>query len=777
MTWDFHIDRRSAVVGLMGVAGAGGAIRFSQTQEVATPTRQISPAQPIRVESGVTDFGRVSIAQVPIGAGGFVTGLDISSDGSRFVARTDVANAYVRNRKDAFWRPFFSPESMLTRDYDPLPDRKEKADADGVAGIRISPSNKDVIFASYRGFVWKSADGGGSVRRTTLPQSRMLTNSGWQRLFNPTIDIHPTNPDAVLVGTWGEGAWLTLDGGATWRQLKLPTAGKSHDGQPGVHLVLFDPLAPSRVYVFVTGLGLFRSSAGPSGEFQFLSGGPTHSSNIVARADGSVFVCEHTSGTQGGRVWRYAPESGWSSARPDREALVLAIDPQQPSHAILIEANGYVMRSDDHCATFTNVGASIWVAQGGEIRWMGGLTSLFPAQIRFDPQARDQVWIAQGVGMASGNVSKSKVVVEDWSAGIEELCAVSALCVPGGKTFLSAWDKPFWRVDSLSTFTNDFRYPVANGTRHTSDLVAFASYMDFAPEDPRFLVGVVAPSNKSAPGFTADGGDNWQSFDGTPDSGWGYGGCIAAASKSNFILLPSNNGIGAFTLDGGRSWSPIRLDGTNPTGGFANAYYVARKNISADKTRPGTFALVYTTIKNNDYAEPLGGLWITRDGGRSWRQQLSGTIDPGSTSPRDVLSQGLDARQYWQCQLDYVPGRSGEIVYTPHADFGADRFYWSYDDGKSWAELHKAVRNVRAFGFGKADAGQVRPAIYFWGEVRGRAGLYASFDWFASEPRLVTRFPSSILSEISCVGGDLDQFGRVFVGTSNAGWVRIELQR
>lgn len=776
MTWDIHLNRRSTVMGLLGAAGAGGAIGMSQLQRSPASTRRVSAAQPITVESSAAGFRRVSLAQVPIGAGGFVTGLDISTDGARFVARTDVANAYVRNREDPFWRPLFSPSSMSPQDRDPLPDRKDKADADGVAGIRIAPSNKDVIFACYRGFVWKSVDGGASVRRTALPQTRFFTNAGWQRLFNPTIDIHPSNANTVLVGTWGEGAWITGDGGASWKPLKLPSAGKSHDGQPGLHLVLFDPITPDNVYVFVTGLGLFRSVSGAGGVFELLSGGPTHSSNIVAGPGGSIFVCEHTSATQGGQVWRYSPQAGWSSARPEREALVLAVDPQQSSRAFLIEANGYVMRSEDGCATFSNVGAGRWAEQGGEIRWMGGLTSLFPAQLRFDPRQRDQLWIAQGVGVASGTVSKSEVALEDWSAGIEELCAVSALCVPGGKTFLSAWDKPFWRVDSLSTFTNDFRYPVVEGGRHNSDLVAFSSYMDFAPEDPRFLVGVTAPSDKSAPGYTDDGGDNWRAFSGKPDSGWGYGGCIAAASKRNFVLLPSNNGTGVFTLDGGKSWSPIKLDGTNPTGDFANAYYVARKNVSADKTRPGTFALVYTTIKNNEYAEPLGGLWVTRDGGRSWVQQLSGVIGPGSTKPQEVLSQGLDARQFWQCQLDYVPGRTGEIVYTPHADFSADRFFWSRDDGKTWAELHKSVRNVRAFGFGKAEPGQIRPAVYFWGKVDDRQGLYVSLDWFASAPRLVTRFPSQILSEISCIGGDLDQFGRVYVGTACAGWVRVELE-
>lgn len=776
MSWDLSFDRRTTLVGLLGVAGAGSAIGLSQSQRIAGGSRQTSPAQPVRVEAGENGLGRVTLAPVPIGAGGFVTGIEISTDGSRFACRTDAANAYVRDAGDRFWRPLFTPSSLGIADLDDLPKRNDKVDAIGVGGIRIAPSNKNVIVATYLGHVWRSVDGGRTIQRTRLPQKRLFTNAGWQRLFNPTVDIHPGDPGMFVVGTWDDGVWFTDDGGATWRASQLPDAGRSHDDQPGLNLVLFDPARPSRVYVFVTGLGLFRSEDGPGGKFEFLSGGPTHSSNIVAGTEGTIFVCEHTKQTKGGQVWRYSPATGWSSVRPEREALVLAIDPQRPSHAYLMEANGFLMKSDDSCATIDRVGAGDWATHGGEIQWMGGLNRIFPAQIRFHPRSSSRLWIAQGVGVASADLEKASPIFEDWSAGIEELCATSVLCVPGGKTFLSAWDKPFWRVDNLQAFTNDFRFPVIEGRSHSADLVAFSSCMDFAPEDPNFLVGVVAPSKTSAPGYTMDGGDSWNAFSGTPASGWGYGGCIAAGSKQNFILLPSNKGAGVFTLDGGKSWLPVKLDGAHQTSGFSNAYYVARKNISADKTRPGTFALVYTTIKNNEYGEPLGGLWLTRDGGKSWTQQLTGVIGPRNTRPKDVAAQGLDARQFWQCQLDYVPGWPGELVYTPHADFAADRFYWSQDDGRSWAELHKSIRNVRAFAFGRAASGQERPALYFWGEIRGRKGLYVSFDWCASEPRLVTRFPSEVLAGISCLGGDLNRFGRVYVGTSCAGWVRVEVE-
>ena len=653
---------------------------------------------------------------------------------------------------------------------------RDKADGLGVAGIRIAPSDKNVIYASFCGFMWKSVDGGRTVRRTGLPQLKMLANSGWQRLYNRSIDVHPQNPAVVVVGTWGEGAWYSNDGGDRWRQIKLPVSLQSHYGHPGIHLVCFDPAFPRRVYIFVTGRGLFRSDDGPEGDFLQLPGGPSLCSNMVGGADGIIYFCEKTKEGRGGQLWRYSAATGWTSARTEREGLVFGLQPDGFGNAVLIDPNGFFMVSQDHGRSFSSMGDGKWSAFGGEIRWMSGLSLMFPAEVLFDPVDKRRLLVAQGVGVASVSTSGSPFIIEDWSAGIEELCAISALCVPGGKTFLSAYDKSFWRVDNLASYNNDFRFPVRAGKKHDASLVAFASYMDYVKGDPNFLVGVIAPSDQSAPGYTTDGGSSWKSFPNIPESGWGYGGCIAASTRDNIVLLPSNKGIGVFTLDAGRSWAPVKLDGVTPTGGFSNAYFVVRKNLSADKERVGTFALVYTTIANDEYKEPKGGLWVTRDGGQSWSHMLKGLIGPGRFDPAAISNLGMDARQFWQCQLDYVPGRAGELVYTPHSDARADRFYWSQDDGRTWDEMHRSIRNVRTFGFGKAASGQDRPALFFWGEVEGQDGLYATFDWFASEPRLITRFPSPMLAKVSCIAGDPDRLGMLFVGTSCAGWVRVNLE-
>lgn len=771
------MDRRSVLVGL-GTVGISAelACKLQPSGAVAAQnSARGAKAPPATLQQMPAPIGRVAIKSAPLGAGGFVTGLDISSDGGRFACRTDVCNAYVRDRSDPYWRPLFSPTSMGPSDLNPLPNRNKKADGQGVSGVRIAPSDKDVIYATYLGYAWRSTDGGRTVRRTKLAQQTMMSNAGRQRLFNPTIDVHPLKAGEVVVGTWGDGAWHSSDGGENWNKIALPMAAQSFDAKPGVYLVLFDALQPQNIYIFVTGVGLFHSTVGAGGEFMACPGGPAFCSNLVGGRDGSVLLCEHTEKADSGLLWNFHSERGWSSSKPPYEMRVVAVDPNDPRHLVASNENGFIVRSTDRGIAWKKASGA-WSSVDGEVGWIGDLVTLFPSQIMFDPARRFQFWMSHGVGVCRGGPVSDSYNYIDWSAGIEELCAVSAISVPGGRTYFSAWDKPFWRLDDENAYNNNFRYPRDPSTRHSNDVVLVGTFLDYAGDDPNFLVGVTGshgegPSRRG-PGYSSDGGENWYLFEGKPPKGWGFGGCIAASTKTNFVLLPSNNAVGCYTQDGGKSWDSLMLDGLHDTSGFANAYYVVRKNISADKTRPGVFSLVYTVMQrgSDPYGNPLGGMWLTQDGGRTWKQTLRGLINHYDHS-HSTAGVEQENRQFWQCQLDYVPGLSGELLYTAHADFKDDRLWWSNDDGVTWKELNSSVRNVRSFGFGKPAPGSPRPALYFSGTVGGATGVYASFDWLASKPHLLSRNASPLLAEIIWVAGDPNRFGRIYLGASAGGWL------
>src|SRR3546814_5038316 len=86
---------------------------------------------------------------------------------------------------------------------------------------------------------------------------------------------------------------------------------------------------------------------------------------------------------------------------------------------------------------------------------------------------------------------------------------------------------------------------------------------------------------------------------------------------------------------------------------------------------------------------------------------------------------------------------------------------WLKDDGAEIVGL--PAYRLRAFDFGMAAPGAARPAVYFYGTFDKVQGLYASFDWFATDPVLISRFPNNSIDFVSAglgLVGDMNRFGR-----------------
>ncbi len=79
--------------------------------------------------------------------------------------------------------------------------------------VRVSPSNSDIIWASWDAALYKTTDGGAT---TTWPSV-----SGTAGNIND-IAIHPNDPNKVAIATSFSSArvYVTLDGGATWLNYK-----------------------------------------------------------------------------------------------------------------------------------------------------------------------------------------------------------------------------------------------------------------------------------------------------------------------------------------------------------------------------------------------------------------------------------------------------------------------------------------------------------------------------------------------------------------------------
>ncbi len=728
-------------------------------------------------------IGEYDYRIAPMGAGGFVTGFDISADGQRLVHWTDVFNGYIRNAGEPIWQQAFRTDTLQTVEYDPLPANPNPlAGGRAMYAMAIAPSNKDVIYADYNGYVYKSTDGGGEFLRTAAAQAHTLPGSGPARRFNHTLSVHPTDPNIVIRGTNNSGVVYSTNGGTSWTAVSglaaiglCRTDGNTDDTLIGKHLTAFDPGQPNTVYIHVFGTGLYRSTTGVSGTFTLLGSSPARVSCLMVTPTGVVYMCQFRETaliTDGIKTMTRA--GAWGAITGSVGADQVAVNPNDPLHIVWTGENGGFNQTRDGGSTYTDNGL---YRGDGETKWFSNRSKqLFPAKFQFDPVVDEKIWISEGIGICYAQCPATTEVctVHDYSAGNEELIVTLFMKKPGNPVpLIVAWDKPIWRIEDTRRPTNRFSFPPNSTTNvpFPEAGVTIGHSIDWAIDDDDFLA-VACGQGDTRLGYSEDFGRTWTKYSGEPSGGWtGTGGCVAVSNRDNIIHLMSNNGAGYYTLDGGATWTAIVLGAESPTVSWANAYYVTRQNVTADKERPGVFAVVVNNIipfSASELGRANSGCWVTTNGGVSWTRKYAGVI--GGSVPFSSTT------QFWQGKLSYIPGRSGELLWAD-CEGNNNPLMWSQDDGATWTDVRSDVRRLSWYGFGKAKEGQTRPAVYFIGMVgsvdspyvAGVYGIYVSYDWFATAPQLITRFPNNIVATGDKIEGDMDTFGRHYVGIGGNG--------
>ena len=739
-----------------------------------------------RIGKDRADNSSWRIAPAPIGfGGGFVTGVDIASDGSFMVCNTDVFNGYIRHAGDDRWRLLLRQDNLQSSEYDPRPDNSKILRAkvgsganNGTYCTRIAPSDPRVIYTAWNGYFYRSTDGGASFRRTPLPPKAFLSDTGPSRRFNRSIDVHPRDPAQVLLGTNGDGCYTSTDGFASFQQVKLPDTGKDFSETPGRYLVAWGDDGSAWIHVF--GVGLYHSSKGISGQFLF-AGGPLTASSLVAAKDGAVYMCEfRTSATQIPDALHILRAGVWRRGADTLNADQVAVSPFDPLHLVWANENsGQWWQSFDGGLTSTDFGNE---RRGvGESKWLSNSSkAVFPAQILFDPVRRGRLWICEGVGINYCDLpakTGDPVIFHDMNAGISEFVSTCGLTSADNPiALLGVMDKGVWQVAGETE--TGWAYSPPQGRIADPSAISHLRSIDNASDDPEFVVGLFQQDGGN--GWSGDWGRTFTSFPPPPgQEAWLPGGDCAVSTRSNIIIAQGNRGGAWWTKTGGlrtADWHPVSFGGYSPVTSWLNAYYVHRDCIAADKTRPGVFAALVNNIyklPNNDDAigRDIAGLWLSRSGGEGeWEHRVKGTLAP-------LGSKNHTLSQFWQARLAYVPGRSGEMLYA-NCEGGNrnDQLMWLRDDGAKITGL-PAFR-LFAFDFGRAAPGQERPAIYFYGTAGGIQGLYVSFDWFATDPILISRFPNSSFDIVSAglgLVGDMHRFGRCYLGFGGNGWVRADL--
>ena len=191
----YGVQTRASFVG----DASGGTLTITDgahTANIALQGNYLSSSWDLASDgSGGTTVVDPTWQTLKVGAGGWVTGLDIAPDGT-MVGRTDTYGAYIWNGTQ--WQQLVTATSMPTA-FTTQDAIQPMYGQQGVSEIQIAPSNSSIMYMMYDGYVFKSTNKG-----TTWTQLASF-NGGAQVADgsnDPTEWMASEWPSIPIIPTW-----------------------------------------------------------------------------------------------------------------------------------------------------------------------------------------------------------------------------------------------------------------------------------------------------------------------------------------------------------------------------------------------------------------------------------------------------------------------------------------------------------------------------------------------------------------------------------------------
>ena len=692
-----------------------------------------------------------------VGAGGLLSGLDISNDGT-MVVRTDTYGAYVWD--GAQWQQVVTATSMPAAFVHP-------GFSAGVYDIQIAPSNSNILYMMFDDYVFKSTNKGTTWTQTSLatfaenPNTSVRGDSGH-------MAIDPNNPNVVFVGTPQNGMWLTSDGGNTWQQVSgIPASLTNGQGEyPGITGLTFDPAIggttngkTNTIFASSYGNGVYESTNGGV-TWTHLSGGPINVNNATVSSNGTYYAV----GNDNTSAWAFA-NGTWTQFSANTGGAPIAgvtVNPANPLQIVISGFGGNLDWSLDGGQTWSGWDPYNQLSST-DIPWLAGAgTYLGANNIQFSPTVPNELIVNGGTGVWTSTFTAEVVTLPyptftpvawtDQSAGIEQLVAMDILVPPGGNPIVASWDRAFFSISNEST------YPSTYGPVNGSFVAGWS--LDYASSNPTFVVGIADWwGGVEQSGYSTNGGQTWTPFaTELPGGGTNYiGGTIAASTPNNIIWSPAGGLAPFYTLNGGATWTQISLPGVSNWSTFDWAYAFDTRTVTADRVLTNTFYLY-----DADQGGAQAGVFKTTNGGQTWTKVFSGQIVNYS---------------FYNGELESVPGQAGNLFFTGgiQGDGSTNQTWASFmrstDGGSTWTAVPN-VTEVFCYGFGAAAPGANYPSIYIAGWVNNVYGIWQSNDNAQSWIQIGT-YPLGSLDYIKTISGDPDVYGQVYVGFNGSGYAYL----
>lgn len=717
-----------------------------------------------------------TFAPLAIGGGGWVTGLDVHSDGT-LVNRTDTYGAYVGNvTAGTRWQCILNTASMPLHSVG-LDANGDFAPGIGVYEIRIAPSNSSVFYMMYcddvsqlsvslfkstnKGATWTKLAAFSALNITWgfhsgTPNILINENDGY-RMCSQKMAIHPTDPNTVLVGTPKEGLYYTTDGGGNFTNVSTVPAGAGDSNTvqlfPGISGICFDPATPNTIYAASFGNGVYKTTTGVTGTWSHLSSSPNFVTSAVISAGNYWCVGKaSSSGATSGQGASVLFNSAFSAVLTDTNNGLQSLCFVSTSIIVVTTTGGQLHVSIDTGAT--------WDAAGGQagngpsfgmpftsadVPWLAHTPGGFSAgALVADPiTSGSSGRIIQSIGTGVITVAMAWstynfLSTNSWisqTAGIEQLVARKVISPPGGAPVVAVEDFGCFYISNPAAFPSNYStQPLAGAT-------TCASYdVDYAKSLPSTVGEASMSFNPDVSGLSTSGGQagTWTQFSTSPNPSNNRNGLIAISTPLNILYVnPYNDTTTRFTTDGGSIWTSST--GLPATGWAQGISFGNAKLICADDAGNGTFY-----VYNGN-----GNIYRSTNNGSSFSSILSGIV----------------VNSYFEPMLVSVPGQAGHLFFAPGINQAANlpvgnALYRSQNanGGSPTITTVSNVQDVWAIGFGAIAAGQSYPTVWIVGFVKVGAAPYVYGLWVSKDNcvnwTLLTQYPFNSADQIVWISGD-----------------------
>lgn len=538
-----------------------------------------------------------------------------------------------------------------------------------------------------------------------VPSWKVIGPGGGGAQFHPSISPH--DPRFVLVACDMTGAYVTHNGGASWRMFNLR--------QP-VRFFVFDPLDPKTVYA--ESVGLYRSrDAGRTWRLVY---------PVPSNVSGAAIAGDH------GEV-RLVTRDGSAD-----EVTALAIDPTDPRvlyAAAEAKGSAYLAVSRDSGRSWRSDGGMPWPAR----------------RLYVDPDSHptDRALYAVGPGAiaqrkGNGWQQGSSPAPSGWLdavMGFRKGSPPTAYAVADGALYVSDDAGSTWRE---SRIPGDGRRFAAVGTSLNHPEVAYVSYEgNQAGTENLRGVARTADSGRTwqlvwAEGETAAGNvhDAWM----TPTFGPGWGGnplALGVGPNDPDVCYGTDYGRTMRTTDGGRTWNAAysrRLgDGSFTTTGLdvttcygvhfdpfdSRRLFISYTDIGFFRSEngaagwlPSTHGVPHAWVNTTYWVvfdpEVRGRMWGVMSGihdlprPKMWRHRSPSTFNGGVCRSEDggrtwkPSTTGMPETAATHILLDPRSPASSRTLYV--AGFGRG-VYKSTDDGNTWRLKNAGIEGSEPFAW------------------------------------------------------------------------------